>query len=167
MEARNLKESISVHTDNRGLRETISRYINDKLIVPKEKKLYLGDFNSFFEDTKNSGEIFLFVRKNYDRNFVGSLSLRDDSPMIRIGVDEEYLDMTFSKNCLRIKVQPYQITRNKRLEEAIEKEDWVSPPPFTISLVGDYQRHKNSIISTVEKYKKFPQDKSFFIPLLY
>ena len=51
MEARNLKESISVHTDNRGLRETISRYINDKLIVPEKNTVNLM-LLSFIEYSK-------------------------------------------------------------------------------------------------------------------
>jgi hypothetical protein len=149
----------------KDLKQTILDNINDRLITSGKNRLYLGDFYDKVYDKEPRKKRFLFERKGHGRGISGDLSFNDKFPEVRVALEDEYLDLSFLSSGLDIRIIPYQITKGVKLEEAIEKQDWVSPPSLSIFLSGDYQEHINSIRKSAENYV-LKKEHSFFIPLI-
>ena len=151
------------------LKDTILKYVNNQLIVPSKNQLYFGNFYDkiYEKNTRRTKFPFERERKGSWRGISGNLSFNVNGfPTILVGLEEECLDLVFLNSGLKIKVHPYQITKENKLEEAISKEDWITPSPLIISIPGEYHEHIESIKKTRDQYLLSEKNMCFFLPII-
>ena len=112
----------------------------------------MGDLQQFSSTQEPNREAIILAKEGIPTGYV---IVGDEFYEVSCSHDHEGLRLVFSPTKLRLKTDPYQVTKEKPIHpQAIVKGDWSkSEDPIQILIEGDFRRHRKNIEDAVKEFK--------------